>query len=399
MRRMLSLSALLSLLGGAQALAGSNIEVMTQNQYFGADLMPLGTATTRAEFNAALVAILQQIAASNFPDRAQRQAAQIARQRPHLVGLQEVWLLECDDASASDGQGCEDPSIVGAFNAQLDETLRALDALGAHYVEVARVTNLDLPVLPFFLGASASLAVTDRDVILARSDVDAAPLTTSLCPGFESDEGCNYQVVLQVPTPVGDVDFERGFVTVDATVHGKDYRFVNTHLEVRQPDPTNPASRFFQSAQAAELIGTLAATTPADRSLIVVGDINSAPEDQPIPGPLPLPPPFNAGLVPPYQQFAAAGYTDAWEAMPGNRPGLTCCQDADLSNRRSLLYERIDMIFSWDEPARVVARLVGDKVSDKTFPPGLGLWPSDHAGVWASLQFQRWTGPQVSWNR
>ena len=85
--------------------------------------------------------------------------------------------------------------------------------------------------------------------------------------------------------------------------------------------------------------------------------------------------------------------------MPGNRPGLTCCQDADLSNRRSLLYERIDMIFWWDEPARVTARLVGDTVSDKTFPPGLGLWPSDHAGVWASLQFIRWTGRQVSWNR
>jgi endonuclease/exonuclease/phosphatase family metal-dependent hydrolase len=390
MKRTTGFLVMLPLLGSAQALAGSNIEVMTQNQYFGADLTPLGTATTPEAFNAALVAVLQQIAASNFPDRAQRQAAQIARHRPHLVGLQEVWLLDCQDADPDDDEGCEDPSIAGAFNNQLEVTLNALEAIGAQYVSVAQVSNFNFAGVQFLIdGALASLNITDRDVILRRFDVDAWP-ALGLCGPDQpvSDQGCNYDNVLEVNTAVGPVSFERGFVAVEATVHGQDYRFVNTHLEVRQLDPGIPALAFFQSAQAAELIATLAATTPPDRSLIVVGDVNSSPEDEPV-----------LGIVPPYQQFVAAGYVDAWEAMPGNRPGFTCCQDPDLENRRSLLDERIDMIFSWDEPGRVTARLVGDKVSDKTFPPGLGLRPSDHAGVWASLQFQRWTGPQVSWNR
>lgn len=388
MKRTTGVLVMLPLLGSAQALAGSNIEVMTQNQYFGADLAPLGATTTPGEFNAALVAVLQQIAASAFPDRAQRQAAQIARLRPHLVGLQEVWILDCQDADPFDDNGCEDSSIASAFNDQLTVTLDALDVLGANYTSVAQVTNFNVAGVPFLIdGALAFLDIVDRDVILAMDELNAAPVAaSSLCPGFESDEGCNYQVFLQVPTPLGPVDFARGFVAVDATVQGKDCRFVNTHLEIRQPDPANPASSFFQSAQAAELIGTLAATTPADRSLIVVGDFNSAPEDEPV-----------LGIVPPYQRFVDAGYIDVWDALPGNRPGSTCCQEPDLLNHRSLLDERIDMIFSSDEPARVRAVVVGDKVSDKTFPPGQGLWPSDHAGVWAQLQLRPWTGRQVSW--
>jgi hypothetical protein len=165
---------------------------------------------------------------------------------------------------------------------------------------------------------------------------------------------------------------------------------VNTHLEVQQPDPTNPASQFFQSAQAAELIQILLNTTPPDRSLIMVGDMNSSPDHPSIPGPLPLPPPFDAGIPTPYQLFVDAGFVDIWEFRAGNQAGFTCCQAEDLSNRRSELYERIDMIFALDEPAKVKKlRLVGAKASDKTRPSGRGLWPSDHAGVAAQLDFQQ----------
>jgi endonuclease/exonuclease/phosphatase family metal-dependent hydrolase len=89
--------------------------------------------------------------------------------------------------------------------------------------------------------------------------------------------------------------FERGFIAVDATVRGGYYRFVNTHLETREPVP-----REFQCAQAAELIATLESITPPERSIIVVGDMNSSPEDIPIPISLPLPglpPSDHAGVV------------------------------------------------------------------------------------------------------
>ena len=90
-----------------------------------------------------------------------------------------------------------------------------------------------------------------------------------------------------------------------------------------------------------------------------------------------------------YHQFVEAGFTDVWELRPGNLPGDTCCQPEDLTNRLSTLDERIDMIFSLDVPAKVKeVRVIGDNASDKTPPPGVSLWPSDHAGLMGELQFQ-----------
>jgi hypothetical protein len=45
----------------------------------------------------------------------------------------------------------------------------------------------------------------------------------------------------------------------------------------------------FQAAQAGELLQIVVNTTPLDRSLVVVGDMNSSPDHPAIPGPLPLP--------------------------------------------------------------------------------------------------------------
>jgi hypothetical protein len=51
--------------------------------------------------NAALLGILEDLVATDFPARAQRQAELIARRLPDLVGLQEVWDVSCVDASPS----------------------------------------------------------------------------------------------------------------------------------------------------------------------------------------------------------------------------------------------------------------------------------------------------------
>ena len=129
------------------------------------------------------------------------------------------------------------------------------------------------------------------------------------------------------------------------------------------------------------------ASQSLDRSLIVVGDINSSPEDPIIPGPLPLPPPFDQGIFPPYMQFIGSGYIDAWTLRPGNASEFTCCQLSDLSNHQSILDERIDVIFSLDIPDKVKkARVLGDGVWEKSAP--FGLWPSDHGQVAAKLLFE-----------
>jgi endonuclease/exonuclease/phosphatase family metal-dependent hydrolase len=389
-----SLALLLS--GALPASARDDIKVMTLNQYLGADFASL-LAPPGGDFNAELVRILEQIAATDFQARAERQAREIARRRPHLVGLQEVWDLSCTDLDGSDGAGCESPAIADAFVNYLDETLTALAARGADYVDVAVVHNLDLssiqispsspPGLPFFIdGVLAFLVAIDRDVILARTDVPATPVDFGCVK--PSEDGCNYQVVLDVPVPIPpvpiQVSFERGFVGADATVGSKHYRFVNTHPEIREPVP-----RQFQCAQAAELIATLDATSSPGVFSIIVGDLNSSPEDEPVTGILPLPPPCSpTEVVPPYRQLIAAGYTDIWTLRRPPDPGFTCCQAPDLLNRRSTLDERIDFIFSAVEPAKLrQARVVGDRISDKTRPPPR-LWPSDHAGVLATIRFE-----------
>jgi hypothetical protein len=218
---------------------------------------------------------------------------------------------------------------------------------------------------------------------------------SSFCARASADggPGCNYQAFASANTPLGLVIIERGWVGVDATIGGKDYRFVNTHLEVQRPDGSD-ASSIVQALQAAELIGILEASTPLPqhRSLIVVGDINSSPEDPIIANPTQpndFPVPFDQLIIPPYTQFAGSGYTDAWDGAPDDQPGYSCCQLDDLSNHQSLLDERIDVIFSIEEWGKVKkARVLGAKVSDKSPPPGLGLWPSDHGSVAAELQFE-----------
>ena len=394
-RHALPIAAVLLLLNASPLRAQDEISVMTQNQYLGADLDPIIAAPDPLAFNDAVLDALAQAASNNFPVRAQLLAEGVADRRPHVIGLQEVFNFVCIDLlPPTPGQGCDDPSIAGAFNDHLSLTTDALTALGETYVVGASVQNVnltipvdtDLDFVPDIL-----VTATDRDVILARGDVASSMVPvpySSFClrPSLDGGPGCNYVVVVTANAALGPITIERGWVGVDVTVGDKDYRFVNTHLEVMEPDPTNPLSALVQAAQAAELISVLDLSTPPGRSLIVVGDINSSPEDLMIPGPLPLPPPFNDGIIPPYMQFIDAGYLDAWTLRPGEASGPTCCQLSDLSNHQSVLDERVDMIFSADIPDTVKkVRVLGDNVSAKSAP--FGLWPSDHGSVAADLVF------------
>jgi hypothetical protein len=369
-RRSSALLAAVTLLA-AQSAAAADIEVMTQNQYLGADIAPLIGAIGTPEFNEVLVSRLEQIAGNRSIERFAALATLITKRQPHLVGLQEVWEFKCLPLSPT-GYPCNDPRIVGAFTDHLSETLAAL---GPRYRDVALVQNfavesfMGFPGIPFtYGGATAFLQVQDRDVILARDDVAAAPVALDcLRP---SEDGCNFDVDL----PLGALgSVERGFIAVDATVAGVDYRFYNSHLEV-QGNAQIPGE--VQALQALQLVSTALATTPPDRKLIIVGDMNSSPSDPP------------SSLPTPYMIFAGAGLYDTWELRPGAAPGFSCCQLEDLSNRASLLNQRIDLILTRELPRTVQeVRLLGEVAADRTRPPGRGLWPSDHASVAGRLQY------------
>jgi hypothetical protein len=350
---------------GTNWAAAEELTVMTRNLYLGADLGPALVAQNEEQFLAAVFNILGTIEYNNFPERAEALAAEIVEKKPHLVGLQEVSNFTIDGSNTGP-----------PFNDYLEVLLAALEAQGANYRVAAFVKNVDI-TFPF---ASNMIGVLDRDVILARGDVVTEVVDLDgLCQ--VSEDGCNYQVIAQVPNPIAPelppLAIERGFLVVDASVGNLSVRFVNTHLEEREVGPY----RVLQFYQAAELTGILAALkseelNPEGAPLIVVGDFNSDPRDPVLDGPIPI--------VPPYMQLTGAGYADTWTLRPGNPAGFTCCQEEDLLNPDSDLYERVDLIFSSETPAGVKVNTVGNDQPDKT--PS-GLWPSDHAGVVGRLEF------------
>lgn len=372
---------------GKPAKSGKpDIIVITQNQYLGADLTPIITAESPGEYNEAVLDALYSVAANNIPERAEALAKSIADRDAHLVGLQEVFKFECSETGTIPG-ACL--LFSAAMNDHLQLTMDALQSLGADYYVAGIVENLNLfPGLPVFLDLDpvpdVLIRVLDRDVILARGDINAIPVAFPCAK--PSVDGCNYDVIATATVLGGEINIERGFVGVDATVNGQAYRFVNTHLEVQFPSP-NPYSPLIQAAQATQLVATLSllAPPPPGTKLLVVGDINSSPEHPPFP--TPFAPPEDLAY-PPYQQLAngttlydvpiSPPYTDIWTLRPGKPKGFTCCEAADLSNWESELYERIDVIFSLFPPAGVKANVLNNNPEDKT--PS-GLWPSDHATV------------------
>lgn len=391
MRPLLSRIVGLSLLGAASLGSAAQIDVMTQNQYLGADLTPVLNAATAdpfdpSAFSDAVVATLTKIAATHPSERARALAADIAQRKPDIVGLQESIKLECMPDPVYGplpGMGCDDPAIKAAFTDRLEDTVAALRS---KYVVAGKVTNLHLPAVPFLVnGYPAVLALSDRDAILVREDLPASWVDFAWlgAPCRPSDQGCNYWTAPPpLSTPIGMISIERGFLAVDVMVKGREYRVFNTHLEQRLLAPNMPGTRLLQVGQSIELLNF--ALLDLTKATLIVGDINSDPGDT-IPSP-----PFPPNTPTPYTVFTFSGFTDSWTQRPHQENGLTCCQSEDLTNRQPALYERVDMIFSLVPPSHVLdMKLLGNTMGDKTRPPGNGgLWPSDHAALAAKLKFE-----------
>jgi hypothetical protein len=405
MRTLSMTIACAALMAASLPARAAEIDVMTQNQYLGADLTPvLDAATTSyptpeaflASFSAAVVDALRKIALTRPTERAKALAAEIEERHPDVVGLQEAYRFECAPLLPAfptlPGMGCDDPTIRAAFTDHLWDTAAALRG---HYAVSGQVTNLNIAGIPFLVnGYPALLSVSDRDAILVRKELKAtwvnfAPITACAKP---SDQGCNYQTAPPaLPTPVGSIAIERGFLAVDVSVRGRPYRVFNTHLEQRLLSPSLAETRLLQVGQAYELLSTALGTWDGVRKVIVLGDMNSAPGDAiripPFPATLPWAPALP--VVPPYLVFTGNGFTDAWTLRPRAQDGFSCCQAEDLRNPSSQLSERIDMIFALPRPSQVEdVRLLGDRAGRNPRLASEGvLWPSDHAAVAARLHF------------
>src|SRR6266581_4067166 len=248
------------------------ITVMTQNLYIGANvdlvIQALITPDPNDDF-AALMAAIETVGKTAYPARAEAIADEIARARPHAVGLQEVSDIDID---------LQPLGVPLAVHQHFLEILQdALVRRGLHYQVAAIVTDVNASLL----GGLVNLV--DHDALL--------------------------------------VDGDR--VTVDAA-----------------------------SGQ------------------------NFAANIGPVPG------------SPMYQILAGSGFTDSWVSLRPGAEGLTCCHVADLSDPVAQFDQRIDYIWTrgfGDNVQGSVDRF-GNVPADRVVGPAYPIWPSDHAGLLASLR-------------
>jgi endonuclease/exonuclease/phosphatase family metal-dependent hydrolase len=337
--------------GGGTAEAGGDapISVMTQNLYVGAPLNDAFAASSWAELVAAGTSSWATLLGSDFPTRAGALADEIAQARPHVVGLQEVTLWR--DQSPSDVQTQPAPNATQVAFDFLAILRDALSARGIPYAAVATSTNVDVELAREDPGGGlVDVRLTDRDVLLVRSDVaDRVTL-----PG-----NGHYTAQFSEPFLTGPVTSTRGWTSIDYRLDATTTtRIFNTHLEV-----SDPQTGTTQELQGEEFLALVAASP---HPVIALGDFNS---------------PADGSSTPTYRNLTAV-LPDAWTSARPADPGLTCCQPPLLDDAVGREYTRIDLVLA-PEDWRVagVERTVDQPFRAAPAP----LWASDHFGVIAQL--------------
>lgn len=331
--------------------------VLTQNLYLGSSLAPALEAATPEGFVEAVARIYATVQYTDFPARSEAIADAIQAKEPDLIGLQEVTKWTTGGVNPPPGY-----DFLTILEGDLAE--RGLD-----YSVAAVANNASIGPAPLALAEqgcvqpgptiTCSVTLEDRDVILVNDDT----------PGLSwgNPQSGRYTAQQVVESPVGPLSFDRGWASIDATLKGLPFRFVNTHLETED-------SPEVQQEQAAEFL----AGPGKGGTIVATGDFNSA---------------ADGSTTTSYAQLTAPGkFRDVWDEDELG-PGFTCCQASNtpplapgaLNNPVSTLASRIDLILS-----RGAARSSGDDaelVGDTPFQAEPPFWPSDHAGVFDTLRF------------
>ena len=325
----------------AEAATGTDrITLLTRNLYVGADVDAVIAALVSpgsADDFPALLAAIETLQRTDFSARAGAFAEEIARARPHVVGLQEVSRIDVDLTPFG---------LAVVLHLDFLPTLQAeLAARGAHYVVAASIQNIDVTPVP-------GVRLQDFDVLL----VDPSRVAVG------ASQGQLYSTNIGTIAP--GLTINRGFVRIDATIEGLPITVASTHLE----PGAAPVIQQVRTAQAMEL-GALLASAPR---VAVMGDLNDVPGS------------------PMHQALLAAGLTDVWAALRPGAAGYTCCHLPDLSNQTQEFDERIDYVLVRGvgrEPQSVLGQIqrIGDEPSAHVAGPVGRIWPSDHAGLVARL--------------
>jgi endonuclease/exonuclease/phosphatase family metal-dependent hydrolase len=343
--------ALVALLAGAavvapqaalaktKAKAHPDVTVMSRNLYLGADIIQLATARTTDEEQAKAQQLHQTVDATNFPLRAKRLAAEVSKNKPDIIGLQEV-------ARYYRGPDGVHDSVKNATTPLYDFLAiyqKELRAKGQKYKVVSRQDEIDVEVpsadgydIRLKLGNAVLLRTNKGEKVKFKKDVH----------GIFTDQ-------LTVPLADQSLRLTRGYAGMDGTVAGKKFRFLDPHGEAYSPDAT--------TKQLKELLRTAAKSKKV--ATIIAGDFNQDPKSADAGG---------------YRAVIAAGFKDT-----GKRAS-TCCQDERLDNTTSKLDQWIDHIVVRPKATVLKRTVVGNLLSDRIG----GLWPSDHAGLVVKLRLK-----------
>jgi len=321
--------------------AKRDVKVMTRNLYLGADIIRLASAQTREELATNTSAMYQTILNNNFAVRAKALAREIDRANPQLIGLQEVSLFR----RTPDGQ--QNDSELNATEPLIDHLKllqQELKARGLQYKAASVIPNTDLeaPVAEGY-----ELRLTNRDVVLVKQGVKV-----------DKKLGGKFDSKLTVPIATGPVEVTRGWAGADVRIKGRKVRFVTAHAEAYSPQNARD--------QLQEVLdGPLANKR---RQSILVGDFNSDPADED-------PSAFRA--------VTRAGFKNAIPKRLQTSPTIE-----DLREEQNAWDTWIDHIMVRPKIKTVKYAVTGTKPSDRLE----GLWPSDHAGVWATLRLPKKKG-------
>lgn len=349
----------LSLLASASETRAQQITVLSRNLYLGADILMLFTDETCPQELPDLTKNFYDVVRSTkYPERAKAFAKEIAAHQPDLVGLQEVFRYQIRSFSDSVANPVNSDKTAAEFETLdfLDILMKELEDRRLRYTIVAESINSN-EVLPVRNADSAdgrqlALHITDRDVILARAGLETANpaaknFTAHLAP-FLPHRDC---------PGAKQVSFKRGYAAIDVKIAGQSLRFANTHLEGSSAAPV-------QRQQATQLVAEL---SQSRIPVVLVGDINSDPCGC-------------AGEA--YTIITASNFIDTFEQVQPGGTSPTCCEDANLANCPSKNYTRIDFIFYRGALTPLSFERFGVELKDRT--PSK-LWPSDHAGIVATL--------------
>jgi endonuclease/exonuclease/phosphatase family metal-dependent hydrolase len=327
----------------------ARITTFTQNLYVGADVDAVVDAIASGDQNAAFQALATAVATlhqTSFPTRAAAIVEEIARTRPDVVAFQEGSKIDVDLTPLGV------PLVAHEdFLATLQAALAAR-GLG-NYAVVDTITNIQVSLL------SGLVSLIDYDIMLVNTDRVA--VSSHFKKNFDHNNGL-----------FAGINFIRGYIEAQVTVDGRQYVVVTTHTE--GTDLTKAGIDYHQlhAQQMQEIVDLV---NGSERPAIVMGDLND----------------YDTSLM--YQVMLDGGFTDLWATLRPGVDGVTCCHLSDLSDphpRQGRFETRIDYIFTrgFDHGGRAVTGQItryGLLKSDQLAGPAGTIWPSDHAGLEATL--------------